>query len=291
MHHRVAFAALTLAVTLPFGPAAHAAGPPVTDDSSGWVTITIRLPGSPGGQGRSPVKNDKPVSINPCTTRYDPTGMVGEQYDWDGPGAPTEDQLGVGSVNWYAVSCPGQPERTMWTIAGQPAPGPPPPTPRELAVIARERMQLPQPEIRHNPTQRALVNLPTWLWLSDASWGVRSSSLTLRGTTVVATATPRRVEWRPGTGAMVTCQGQGRPYDTTLPAERQSTDCSYTYARSSAGRAGSVYDATATSVWSVHWVGTAPGQPTQEGDLDDLRLGTSFALEVAEIQTVVTSSG
>jgi hypothetical protein len=152
-------------------------------------------------------------------------------------------------------------------------------------------MQLPQPEIRHNPTQRALVNLPAWLWLSDASWGVRSSSLTLRGTTVVATATPRRVEWRPGTGAMVICQGQGRPYDKTLPAERQATDCSYTYPRSSAGEVGSAYAATATSVWSVHWVGSALGQATQEGDLDDLRLSTSFTLEVAEIQTVVTRSG
>ena len=217
--------------------------------------------------------------------------MVGENYDWDQPGAPTEEQLDAGAVSWYAIACPGQAERTVWTLAGQPSPGPPPPTPGELAVIARERMQLPQPEIRHNPTERALVNLPTWLWLSDASWGVRSSSLTLRGTTVEATATPRRVEWRPGTGAMVTCQGQGRPYDTAVPAERQATDCSYTYPRSSAGQAGSAYDATATSVWSVHWVGTAPGQATQEGDLDDLRLSTSFALGVAEIQTVVTSSG
>ena len=108
---------------------------------------------------------------------------------------------------------------------------------------------------------------------------------------MVAIATPRRVEWRPGTGAIVTCQGQGRPYDTTVPAKRQATDCHYTYPRSSAGQAGSVYDATATSVWGVHWVGSAPGQPTQEGDLDDLRLSTSFALEVAEIQTVVTNSG
>jgi hypothetical protein len=90
---------------------------------------------------------------------------------------------------------------------------------------------------------------------------------------------------------MVTCPGKGRPYDTTLPAEQQATDCSYTYDRSSAGLAGSPFAATATSVWSVHWVGTAPGQATQEGDLDDLRLSASFTLEVAEIQTVVTRSG
>jgi hypothetical protein len=217
--------------------------------------------------------------------------MVGENYDWDAPGAPTEAQLAAGTVNWYAVACPGQPERIMWTIAGQPTPGPPPPTPGELAVIARERMQLPRPVVRHNPTGQAVVNLPTWLWLSDDSWGVRRSSLSLRGTTVVATATPKRVEWQPGTGAMVTCPGKGRPYDATLPAEQQATDCSYTYDRSSAGLAGSAFAATATSVWSVHWVGTAPGQATLEGDLDDLRLSASFTLEVAEIQTVVTGSG
>ena len=90
---------------------------------------------------------------------------------------------------------------------------------------------------------------------------------------------------------MVTCQGPRRPYDPNLPAKQQATDCSYTYDRSSAGLVGSAYAATATSVWSVHWVGTAPGQATQEGDLDDLRLSASFALEVAEIQTVVTGSG
>ena len=193
MRRTLASAALALALTLCLVSPAHAAGPPVTDDPSGGVTTTIRLPGSPGGQSRPPVKvkSKKAAAPNPCTTRYDPTGMAGENYDWDQPGAPTETQLDAGTVNWYIVACPGQPERAMWTIPGRAAPGPPPPTPGEVAVIARERMQLPQPEVRHNPTERALVNLPTWLWLSDASWGVRSSSLSLRGTTVVATATPK----------------------------------------------------------------------------------------------------
>ena len=122
----------------PFGSPAHAAEPPVTDDPSGGVTTVIRSPGSPGAQSRSPVKYKEAPPTNPCTTRYDPTGMVGENYDWDQPGAPTEAQLDAGTVNWYAVACPGQPERTMWTIAGQPAPDPPPPTPGELAVTVSQ---------------------------------------------------------------------------------------------------------------------------------------------------------
>ena len=98
---------LILSGTVALAAPAHAAEPPVKDDSSGGVTTTIRLPGSPGGQARSSVTYGNAVDSNPCTTRFDPTGMVGENYDWDQPGAPTEAQLDASVVSWYAIACPG----------------------------------------------------------------------------------------------------------------------------------------------------------------------------------------
>ena len=94
-----ALAAFTLALIVLLASPAHA-DPPVTDDPSGEIITTIRLPGSPGGQARSPVRYGKAVDLNPCTTRFDPTGMVGENYDWDQPGAPIEAQLDAGVVSW-----------------------------------------------------------------------------------------------------------------------------------------------------------------------------------------------
>lgn len=291
MRRLIALVAVSLALCLSAGTPAYADDPPVTDDPSGGVTTVIHLPGSPGGPPGSPAAYDEGVSLNPCSYRFDPSGMVAENYDFDQPGAPTTAQLDAGLVRWYAVACPGKQQYTVWVLVGQPAPGPPPPTPGELAVLARKYMPLPKPAVQHNPTEQGLVNLPTWFWLTDDSWGVHSSILTLRGTTVVAVATPKLVQWQPGTGATVTCKGQGRPYLADAPAKQQSTYCSYTYLRSSAGLPGLVYSGTATSVWAVHWIGNAPGQPTEEGDLEDLRLTAPFTLGVAEVQTVVTSSG
>ena len=102
----------------------------------------------------------------------------------------TQEQITAGQVLWYDVSCPGQANYPIFTLLGQPVPGPPPPTPGELAAMARQVMQLPAPVVRHNPTDAGLVNLATWLWLDEGSWTVRCNSLRLRGTNVTVVAKP-----------------------------------------------------------------------------------------------------
>jgi hypothetical protein len=289
---RCALICALAAVVLTVRPAtAEPPGPPVVDDPTGTVTTVIRLPGTPGNAPGAPTGSAHGVSLDPCTYRYDPSGMVAEGFDFSRPDAPTQEQIEAGQVRWYAVSCPGQAEYPIFTAQGQAEPGPPPPTPGELAAVARQVMQLPFPVARHNPSEAGLVNLATWLWLEDSSWQVHSNSLTLRGTTVTVVAKPTKVDWVTGDGTRLSCAGQGTRYDARLPADQQSTYCSHTYRRSSAGQPDSAYRGSATSSWQIRWVGSAPGGAVEEGELPPLELTTSFSFRVQEVQDLVTRAG
>jgi hypothetical protein len=280
-----------VAVVLVASPAAaKPPDPPVVDDPTGTVTTVIRLPGSPGSAPGAPTRSNEGVSLNPCSYRYDPSGMVAENFDFSRADAPGQEQIEAGEVRWYAVSCPDEAEYPIVVFQGKPAPGPPPPTPGQLAADARDVVQLPFPVVRHNPSDAGLVNLDTWLWLDDASWHVHSSTLSLRGTTVTVVAKPTRVEWVTGDGTRIACAGQGRKYDPGVPADRQSTYCSHTYRRSSAGQPDEAYRGSATSSWQISWVGSTPGGGVEQGALPPLELTTPFGLRVQEIQNLVTRS-
>lgn len=83
-------------------------GPPVVDDPTGTVTTVIRVPGTPGSAPGAPTGLTKGVSLNPCSYRQDPSGMVAENFDFSRSDAPTQEQITAGQVLWYDVSCPGQ---------------------------------------------------------------------------------------------------------------------------------------------------------------------------------------
>ncbi len=284
-----ALLAVLVAVVLLAGPATAAPpDPPVVDDPTGTVTTVIRVPGSAGSAPGAPTGSAEGASLDPCTYRYDPSGMVAENFDFARPDAPTQEQLDAGQVRWYAASCPGQAEYPIFTTQGQAAAGPPPPTPGELAAVARQAMQLPLPAVRHNPPDAGLVNLATWLWLDDSSWQVRSNTLTLRGTSVTVVAKPTHVDWVTGDGGRVRCAGQGRAYDARVPADQQSTYCRHTYRRSSAGQPDNAYTGSATSTWNIAWVGSTPGGALEQGSLPPLELTSTFRPQVQEVQDLVT---
>ena len=264
--------------------------PPIVDDPTGTVTTVIRLPGSPGKAPRASIRSAEGESQDPCRYRYDPSGMVAENFDFSRPDAPTLAQIEAGDVRWYSVSCPDEAEYPIVITQGEDGSGPAPPAPGELAAVARQVMQLPFPAVRHNPPVAGLVNLPTWLWLDDSSWQVQSNTLTLRGTSVTVIAKPTRVDWVTGDGSRVSCAGQGRPYDPRVPANQQSTYCSHTYRRSSAGEPANAYAGSATSTWQIRWRGSTPGGGLQQGALPPLELTTPYRLQVQEVQDLVTRS-
>jgi hypothetical protein len=183
---------------------------------------------------------------------------------------------------WYRKICDtgnGQSNATVVWLTN------PPVDPLALAQEALQRTPIPPPAVHLNPPEGEdqVVNLPTWLWIDPAQWQPVSATASAGAVTVTATASPQSVEWDMGNGDVVTCSGPGTPYDTSKPSSAQSTDCSYTYRKSSASSPSGAFTVRVTVTWDVSWsaVGVAGG-----GSLGAAEQSTSFLLRVAEIQAV-----
>jgi hypothetical protein len=148
----------------------------------------------------------------------------------------------------------------------------------DLAEEARDRLELPGPEIAASPGERQLVHLPTWLAVSESSWDSLSASVTAGAVTVTATAAPSRVEWDLGDGSAVTCDGPGTIWRPGMEPEAESPDCGYTYTRSA-----SEVVVSATVCWTVTWSSTTG----QGGSFSDLATTSQAVWEVAEARSVI----
>jgi hypothetical protein len=168
----------------------------------------------------------------------------------------------------------------VWIPDAQPGASP---SPAHLAEQARSQLLLPSPQIRANPGGEQLVNLPTWLWLGSASWGVRSATAQVPGVSVTAVARPTWVSWSMGDGTSVTCSGQGTPFPAGGDVGAASPDCGHTYRISSARQNSQAFPVTATVHWSVTWWGAGQG-----GTFPDLTTSTSAQFRVAEAQALGT---
>jgi hypothetical protein len=161
----------------------------------------------------------------------------------------------------------------------------PPVDPVVLADQAREFLPLAAPGINTSPPPALdqLVNLRTWLWLDASTFSTQTSTVGVPGVSVTVTAVPQTVTWDMGDGSSVVCNGAGTPYDPSRPEAAQSTNCSHTYRRSSAGRAGQAYRVTATTSYAVSFtVSGAPGG----GSLPAVQRSSSVSLRVAEGQVL-----
>jgi hypothetical protein len=174
----------------------------------------------------------------------------------------------------------------VWAVLGKPQV---PVDPAVLAQQAVSRLPLPSPSIEMAPPTGAeqLVNLATWLWVSPSAWQPFSATATAGPVSATATATPVKVVWDMGDGNSVTCAGPGTPYDPSDPGA--TSDCSYTWAQSSAGQPGGAYQVTATIYFQVTWaaagaagggdLGLVPGPPAH------------VAVQVAESQALNNTPG
>lgn len=148
----------------------------------------------------------------------------------------------------------------------------------DLAEQARGRLALPAPAIAASPAERQLVHLPTWLAVSQSSWGPVSASVSAGAVTVTATASPSRVEWDLGDGSMVVCEGPGTIWRPGMDPEAESPDCGHTYTRSASG-----VEVTATVYWTVTWTSTTGSG----GSFADLASASQAVWEVAESRSVI----
>jgi hypothetical protein len=208
-----------------------------------------------------------------------------------GPGGPTPGQ-------WFFIHCPGR-NLTIyngalsWIPAGSPISGGPPSTPASALVRqAVDSLTLPSPVINLNPSSFSVVNLNSWLWIDPSSWHSFRATATAGGVTATATAVPETVSWSMGDGHTVVCNGPGTPYQAAIPANAQSTNCSYTYVRSSAGEPSAgdpnnaAFTVVATISWSVTWsaTGAAGG-----GALPTLRTSSTAQVRVEQVESVGTA--
>lgn len=188
---------------------------------------------------------------------------------------------GEGEGSWYRKICYDANGLVSATIVWAPQRV----NPQQLAQQALNEVPLPQPGINMNPSsdKGAVTNVETWLWIDSRQWQPVSASASAGTVSVTTTATPDHVVYDMGNGDQVTCGGPGTPYDPNRPAADQSTDCSYTYHRSSANQPSGRYTVTATVFYSVAWnaTGIAAG-----GALAPVTQSSSVAIRVAEIQTL-----
>lgn len=285
----------------------------VTDPETGVCLIWIEVPGNPGQPG-------EPGDDGPKDTG------TGQSCYWDGtaqnihkppPGpVPCSTEYGYWSNNYncYIQLVDPQPP------AGDPAwqghePGdgavyrcyqpqtdidiyiwsadPPPnsgagPTPREVATLAIEQMNLSAINIgiapKAGPGSIGIVGMPVWMWAANPdshTVGPINASASAGGITVTATARLHRVTWDMGDGTEVICNGPGTPYKAEYD-DRSSPTCGHTYQKSSAGKPGDKYTVTATSDWVITWAGAG-----QTGTIRLNGLTRAVEISIGEAQVLV----
>lgn len=179
-----------------------------------------------------------------------------------------------------APACIGARTMDLFAGASHPRREMTPPSPVVVARQAAAQLALPVPEIRTSPAHHdLLVGLPTWLWITQGSWGARSASASVPGVTVTARAQATQVVWATGDGATVRCAGPGTAWSPGAASPSAvSPTCGHTYRRGAAGAAGRL---SATVSWSISWSGAG-----QSGALPPLSTRASVPIRVDESQAI-----
>lgn len=201
---------------------------------------------------------------------------------------------------WYFVKCPGKTltiynGALSWFPTGSPAvAGTPALAPSALAQQAVDSMTLPSPVVNLNPSAFSVVNLSSWLWIDPQAWHSFRATATAGSVSATAVAVPSTVSWTMGDGHSVVCGGPGTPYQPTMPEAVQTTDCSYTYLRSSAGQPSAdgdgdsnngAFRVTATITWTVSWLATGVAGG---GLLPPLHTSSTVPVRVEQVESVGT---
>ncbi len=167
-------------------------------------------------------------------------------------------------------------------------------TGRQLAIVARDELvgQVPVPAPifapRTDPT-KAFAQLPLWFWVGPETWTTAiSTTHRIPGLTVTATARPVSMSFSPGDGGgPVTCDGpgtvftRGRDRMSANPSVNTVNPCSYVYRHSTDG-------ARVRASLSWTWEITFTATDATTGTLEPITRTTTRAIEVGEIQAVVT---
>lgn len=293
------YLAAALASTMVVLPtaAAEVLPPIVVSSSHGGVGTTLHEVGKPGGSSRAPngastvsARGAGPV----CSYQDTPVSAVGGAGPSVTPigASHANEAAGTGLVGdstqgrFVTRSCGGQ-STVVWVPNGA-ASGPaglPTVTPAMLAADARNLLPIPVPTVQTNGwgPGAALVNLPTWWWVTNAN-GSLTQRTSLGAVWAEVTATPVTSTWTPHTpsDAPVTCTGMGIAWQQGM-SEDQAGHCAVTYTTASFRRLAGADQAFPSSLevtWKVTWVGSGG----TGGTLAPLAMDADVPMQVYERQ-------
>ncbi len=223
------------------------------------------------------------------------TDSAGPPLDWSLLTDPPPDWVGrqvsvlriCGDGGTYEVA-----EVVTFTL---PVSGPPVVNPRDLAVMARNRLPFPLPDVAFSPPLDGsedflLVQLETWIWATN--WSEVSRTASAGGVVATVTARPVRMTWdftprRSDPSTEGGCTGPGTSYDPSKRPEEQSTACSITFRHSSAAEPGAVYEGHVTVIYEVTWTSNLGAG----GSLGTVPRTTVLPVRVGEQQALNESGG
>lgn len=200
--------------------------------------------------------------------------------------APIDDQL-------YMFACWAdiRPDAADWatTVFAEPRryePAEPTPDPGPVDVddivdaIFDRRILDPTPvEVELNPSGDQVVHVDTWLHVAD-DWNYEPVTAHAGPVEVTVSIRPIGFVFDPADGnPPMVCASRGERYDPEQPADRQDTDCSYTYRRASV----EPYPATGTVSWAVRYDSNVDGGR----DLAPISEVTPIPMTVRELQAVI----
>ncbi|MFR0358983.1 hypothetical protein [Streptomyces sediminimaris] len=204
---------------------------------------------------------------------------------------------------WAAVENPDEPDilkrsscndLPFWVDNGE---APPPQyeeaiTPKMLAALAYQHIELPDTKVTLAPKAVTKVNLPTWAWLDKAVFNEvkATAAINVPGFDIRATTTAKPVSLKlePGTSDAETYPASG---ECTMNADHsigepyakgkadRTPPCGLKYLRSSGD---STFKLKATITWKVTWTGTGGAG----GKMPNGTFGTTQNITVQEIQSI-----
>lgn len=285
MRGRIAVSVALAGLMLPALAGRAAAGPlpgASTDNDTPTATVvsTTTVPGAPGGGAGTGGGGLR------CT--YAELRMAGPttQLAYRDEGGEAGVYGTSASGRWATRTCfngLGQEVSSTVVPLASGGRGATPVDPQVLLEDALARLQIPDPVMAANPPlgSASLVRVPAWLWLDGGYWQARSATASAGGASATVTAEPVSARWSMGDGAVVACDGPGRPWSAAAPMAE--SPCSHTYLTSSSAQPGDAYPVTVTVTWSVSWTSTVPGVG---GDLEDQTRSASVQVAVAEVQAL-----
>ncbi|GAA3528282.1 hypothetical protein AFL01nite_02510 [Aeromicrobium flavum] len=283
------------------------------DASTGECMIRVEVPGGPSGPGDSPGEGprdsgsgascywdgtssgipDPPPGPVPCSNDFGYWSNALNCYvrladPQPSEGDPAWQGHEPGDGNVYECWQPQTDLQIQIWLATPPPNSGAGPTPREVAQLAVDRMNLRAIEIgivpEPGPDRIGIVGMPVYMWVKDPdehTWGPITATASAGGVTISATARVESIQWDMGDGTKVTCHNKGTPYKSAYGRSKSPT-CGHTYETESAGEPGDKFTVTATSSWVVSWEGAG-----QSGTIRLNGLQRSVRVAVGEAQVLV----